>query len=341
MLILQILAPAPVKNAISEKLKHKLYDMTEVQKMLIGVDSDTQDRAQRERKKGILKCCMDRGASRAFAEIGDNFCDDLEVQFPNFKPMFERIRLDIALSKGTGKLRIRPILLLGSAGIGKTTVAMAIADKLNTEFVISDFSKSTTSSSLSGTEAFWGNSTTGTIFNALTKGRTCNPVFLLDEVDKASVTSVNGHNSPLNSLYSLLEENSAKMFQDLSIPLTIDASKIIYILTANSLEGIDKPLLSRMTVINIEQPTIEESICIAQQIYKKMVNSFIDYELESELSENVAELLASISPRLQKGLIEDAIARVIMSNRHAIEEDDLVFEKETVKRQIGFISNNM
>ena len=106
------------------------------------------------------------------------------------------------------------------------------------------------------------------VFELLAYQPLANPVMVLDELDK---TDQQRQYDPLAALYTLLEPRSARDFIDLSIrDFSIDASHVNWIATANSIEGIPAPLLSRMTVLHVLALTPEQVAHIARQIYGRM-----------------------------------------------------------------------
>ena len=147
--------------------------------------------------------------------------------------------------------------------------AQALANGMNVPFKVMRMENQQASASLTGTAEFWSNSKPGLIFNLLTTENCANPIVVLDEVDKSNV---NAQYNPLNSLYSLLETSSSKVFSDESMPdLTLDASKITWILTANNIDHIPEAILSRVRVFNIPSPSLDQSKSIVSKIYKGML----------------------------------------------------------------------
>ena len=108
----------------------------------------------------------------------------------------------------------------------------------------------------------------GLLFELLAYQPKANPVVVLDELDKTEQVR---QYDPLAALYTLLERRSARSFTDLSIrDFAIDASHINWIATANSVDGIPSPLLSRLTVLHVHAPTPDQVARIAQNIYGRM-----------------------------------------------------------------------
>lgn len=185
---------------------------------------------------------------RCLGELPDDWpelIEDFSRDFPNFAELVEILHDHFALhAMGDGRVSWSPILLVGPAGIGKTEAARWLAERLYLPFRVMDMASTQSSSPLAGSEAFWSNSEPGVLFELLAYQPKANPVVVLDELDK---TNQARQYDPLAALYTLLEPRSARSFIDLSIrDFAIDASHVNWIATANSLDSIPSPLLSRL-----------------------------------------------------------------------------------------------
>jgi ATP-dependent Lon protease len=159
-------------------------------------------------------------------------------------------------------------------------------------------------------------------------------MILLDELDKAGGDS---RFDPAAGLYSLLERETAKRFVDLSIRgLPVDASAIMWIITANDETKIPTPIRSRCLVQHIRVPTFEESVQIAKNIYISIRNSrpwgkhFVE-----ELPDSVVEKLAVHEPRKMKALLIRALGQAAQDGRGSIGPDDLPDAPK--QRPFGFL----
>lgn len=319
---------------------HELYDVAAVNDLLARLDRTLSDRSVKERQKQALLEMKRLGGTRPYGKVDDpeSFCDQLEQDFPNFKEAVDHIRLDLALSSANGgRLRIRPMLLAGDPGLGKTAFAHALADRLGGDFLVESMAGAQTSASLVGTAAHWANAQMGSLHKVLVNGKTCSPVVLVDELDKAPV---NSSFNPVDSLYALLEELTAKSFEDQCMTgIMFDTTSVIWLLTANDISVISTPLLTRMTIVNVSQPDATQSFLIAKRIYKIMiVSKYSAWSFNEELSDGIAEKLMGITPRLMKKEIENALAKSIIDKRHQVTESDFKFAKEVKKCGIGFMS---
>ena len=253
--------------------------------------------------------------------------DDLAVDFSNFAGFTETIVRPHAslLARGIDH-RMSPVLFVGPPAIGKTYYAQALAKALcagRPLFV--GMAAETNSSSLAGSSTFWSNSSPGLLFERLAwndsqdDGAIANPVVILDEIDKV----VGGQRfDPLSSLYSLLEVESAKTFCDQSLPdISIDASRVRFIATANDAAAIPDPLLSRMLVFNIQEPISQELQKIILEIYRGLV-SRLGVNLSDVLPSALMNSALMLSPREAKIRLECAIASAISRDRNSLDETD-------------------
>jgi ATP-dependent Lon protease len=189
---------------------------------------------------------------------------------------------------------------------------------------------------LCGAASYWSNSTQGKLFDLLVKSPTANPVMLIDEIDKSHGDRM--MHDPVSALYSLLEEGSAKNWCDLSIPLKMDTTGVVWLMTANNADKLEAPILSRMTRIDVKAPTAEQSLVITKNIYRSVIARFQGFNFEPELDDQLAKMLSEIPPRKIKSSIEDALATAIINDSHKLVESDFVFEKKDAeKRSIGFM----
>jgi ATP-dependent Lon protease len=315
----------------------RLYCLEDVQKIVKSLRTRIADADQRNRIKGICDDMMARGEYRPYCKLpAVEVFDALAECYPNFAESIAVISNAVALAKiGNGVLEIPPMLLVGPPGIGKTQVANEIAKLLETDFCEIRMENEQSGAGISGSSEFWSNTQTGVIFNTLTKGKTANPIILLDELDKVSIDA---RFNPASGLYSLLERETATRFEDQSIRgLPIDASGIIWLVTANDESLIPAPILSRVMVHRVRPPTKEESIVIARSIYASLrqVKAWGQY-FAAELHDEVAERLADLEPRKMKVSILAAFGRAAMAGRREIRKNDL--PTKVTSLSMGFVA---
>src|SRR6187431_1748494 len=180
----------------------------------------------------------------------------LYAQLPNFTEVLDDVRRHVALAQDSRDgLEVTPMLLLGPPGIGKTHFARKLAELLGTGMSLVPMSSMTAGWLLSGSSSQWKGAKPGKVFEALVDGQYANPVIVVDEIDKAAADA---QYDPLGSLYSLLEHDTAGAFMDEFAEVAIDASQVIWIMTANDERSIPEPILNRMNVFAIEAPSLEQ-----------------------------------------------------------------------------------
>lgn len=313
-----------------------IYDVTDVKSIMSSLRTRSADVDSRGRLKALCEEMIKLGGERPYCLLPDPAAfDDLALRFPNMKEPIEVIRSAVVLAQlGDGRLEIPPLLLVGPPGIGKTQIANEIASLFKTSFKQIHMESEQTGASISGSSEFWSNTQTGVIFDTLVKGRTANPMILLDELDKSGGDT---RFDPAAGLYGLLERESAKRFEDMSIRgLHVDASAIIWMITANDESRIPVPILSRTMVQHVRPPTRDETIRIAQSLYASIRNSRAwGSRFQPTLPDSVAEKLAAFEPRKMKTCLIYAFGRAAITGRDIISPDDLPMAK--AQRPFGFL----
>lgn len=295
-------------------------------------------------QRRLLEAMADNDGMRKLVEVPDGKpLAELYARFPHFSEVLDSIEQSLALA-GCGSegrpVRIPPILLKGEPGTGKTFFAQELARVLGLHFLERDLNVTSEAFVLAGMDAGWKNSKPGIVFDALVNGRTANPLILINEVDKAATKDA--HNSPMAPLYSLLEPTSSSHFSDEFVPVNLDASAVIWVLTAN--DGfIPEPILSRLEVFNIRTPNEEECRMIAASVWASVRERSMPkgHGFCEDLGEPMLAVMGKMSPRVMRKALTRAAGNAALQGRKYLLLEDLEVSKKrdqgNTRHPVGFV----
>jgi ATP-dependent Lon protease len=215
----------------------------------------------------------------------------LERDHYGLEKVKERIIEYLAVRTLTSKGDTPILCLVGPPGTGKTSIAKSIAESLNKKYIRICLGGVRDEAEIRGHRKTYVGAMPGRIAAGLKQAKVCNPLMLLDEIDKVS-SDYKGDTA--SALLEVLDPEQNCHFRDHYVEIPLDLSKVLFIATANDASNIPRPLLDRMDIIDVTSYTANEKFHIAREhLWEKQLakNGLKDNQLT--ISDNAIKKIIS------------------------------------------------
>ena len=248
------------------------------------------------------------------------------------KDVKERVMEFLSVRKLTHKGKSPILCLVGPPGTGKTSIARSIAEAMHKKYVRICLGGVRDEAEIRGHRKTYVGAMPGRITAALQQAGVSNPLMLLDEIDKTS-SDYKGDTSA--ALLEVLDPEQNSRFMDHYIEVPQDLSEVLFIATANDVQGIPRPLLDRMELIEIAGYTENEKERIAKEhlIPKQMEENGIEKGKLTIQSAALKKIINNYTKEAGVRNLERTIGQICRKTARLIMEED--------KKKVTVTSKNL
>ncbi|MCL2673558.1 MAG: endopeptidase La, partial [Alphaproteobacteria bacterium] len=281
----------------------------------------------------------------------------LDADHYGLEKVKERIIEYIAVQQRTGQVKGPILCLVGPPGVGKTSLGQSIARAIGRKYVRASLGGVRDEAEIRGHRRTYIGAMPGKVLQSMKKAETCNPLFLLDEIDKLGS---DWRGDPTSALLEVLDPEQNNKFSDHYLEVDYDLSKVMFVATANSF-NMPRPLLDRMEVIELSGYTEDEKLAIARThlipkqlketslkatewtITDKALQSVIQFYTREAGVRNLEREIAKLTRKaVKKLMLEKKLKKIEVTDKNLEEflgvprfKDDHAFKSDVVGKVNG------
>ncbi len=267
-----------IRQELGEEDEQSEFDEYREKIKAIGLDADSEKKllkdVERLRKQpfGSAEASVLRNYLDVVLELPWNVKTKEKVDVAQVKKVLdkdhfgmekvkERILETIAIRQMSPEMPPQILCLVGPPGVGKTSIAYSIARSLNRNMARISLGGVHDEADIRGHRKTYVGAMPGRIMAAIAEAKSCNPLLLLDEIDKLGSDH---RGDPSAALLEVLDAEQNRTYRDHFMEIPFDLSEVMFITTANTLDTVPRPLLDRMEIIELGSYTDEEKVMIAK-----------------------------------------------------------------------------
>lgn len=236
----------------------------------------------------------------------------LAMEFPHFSSIADDIARFVV---GGRQASVRPVLLVGPAGIGKDSLLRRAAELVGRPYGEYDVAGTSDNRIIKGTSKGWSTAAPGHAGMVCARSRCANPMIVYSELDRAGGGRRNGQVN--EALLGLCEPTTRCRYLDDGLGTELDLSDVAFGFTANGIDDTPGPLLSRLRILHLERPGAEHVAAILQQARRRLAAEL--KVLIGDLPEPAPQVIERLEAVARKGQfhlrLADRVARALGESR--------------------------
>ncbi len=242
----------------------------------------------------------------------------------------DRIIEYLAVKKLNPKAKSPILCFVGPPGVGKTSLGRSVARAMGRHFSRISLGGVRDEADIRGHRKTYVGAYPGRLVTSMKQVQSCNPLIMLDEIDKMGADH---RGDPSSALLEVLDPEQNKNFVDHYLGVAFDLSDVFFIANCNSLDTIPGPLRDRLEIIEVSGYSEEEKLTIANQylVPKQLKESGLS-EDEVSFSRNSLTTIINSYTR-ESGLrgLEKQIASVCRKIARQYAEEDTTDKRALIK----------